>query len=436
MNSSPARLEAPEPQSWIPIDLLESLPELEELLSEDNLVDSGQTRAVRADAQGSILVYVDPKTTPVYKSDLSHQINEEARKSNSLRKHQSKIRSLKIHRKKKIQRIILGISLLVLIATSSIIGASSFTSDEKTNIVQARNLSTPNYLPISVPVIIEGEKSQVFSVAQNLKQFVKEQKLAKYVSINNDFNRNEFETRRSTKALEFRLLKSVSINADGGTVPLSTTSLTVKEALDDAKISYDSDDIITPTLESKVTDANTISIVRVTSSTRVQENAIAFSTVNTNDANLAVGQTKVVQAGVNGSEQVTYTQTLQDGKVVNESVASRVIIKSPISKIIAVGTKKTVAKKSTQSVQASGTSGSTQSGKASFYDYKQGTCAHKTLAMGTIVTVTNTANGKSTTCRVADRGPFSEGRIIDLERGVFAAIASTSTGVINVVISY
>ena len=68
MNSSPARLQAPEPQTWIPIDLLESLPDLEELLNENNLVDSGQTRAVRADEFGrpTVLSRADllPQTSP------------------------------------------------------------------------------------------------------------------------------------------------------------------------------------------------------------------------------------------------------------------------------------------------------------------------------------------------------------------------------------
>lgn len=74
----------------------------------------------------------------------------------------------------------------------------------------------------------------------------------------------------------------------------------------------------------------------------------------------------------------------------------------------------------------------TQEGQASWYDYHEGTCAHKTLAFGTIVTVVNKATGASTTCRVADRGPFIEGRIIDLERRVFAQIADPSQGVIDV----
>jgi rare lipoprotein A len=42
------------------------------------------------------------------------------------------------------------------------------------------------------------------------------------------------------------------------------------------------------------------------------------------------------------------------------------------------------------------------------------TAAHRTLAFGTKVRVTNVGNGRSIIVRVNDRGPFMRGRIIDL----------------------
>jgi rare lipoprotein A len=59
------------------------------------------------------------------------------------------------------------------------------------------------------------------------------------------------------------------------------------------------------------------------------------------------------------------------------------------------------------------------------------TAAHKTLKFGTIVRVTNLANGKSVDVRINDRGPFVAGRCIDLARGAFVKVASVSAGVIN-----
>jgi rare lipoprotein A len=77
-----------------------------------------------------------------------------------------------------------------------------------------------------------------------------------------------------------------------------------------------------------------------------------------------------------------------------------------------------------------------QEGGASWYDYNPGECAHQTLPRGTVVTVTNLANGASTTCVVTDRGPYGAGRIIDLDRGTFAQLADPSAGIIQVRITW
>ncbi len=48
------------------------------------------------------------------------------------------------------------------------------------------------------------------------------------------------------------------------------------------------------------------------------------------------------------------------------------------------------------------------------YDMYGRTGAHKTLPFGTVVRVTNLANGRTADVRINDRGPFIHGRIIDL----------------------
>lgn len=78
----------------------------------------------------------------------------------------------------------------------------------------------------------------------------------------------------------------------------------------------------------------------------------------------------------------------------------------------------------------------TEAGKASWYDHEAGVCAHKSLPFGTVVTVTHTGNGKTTTCTVGDRGPYIEGWIIDLHPEQFEDLAPRSAGVIPVRISW
>lgn len=66
------------------------------------------------------------------------------------------------------------------------------------------------------------------------------------------------------------------------------------------------------------------------------------------------------------------------------------------------------------------------------YDMYKLTAAHRTLPFETMVRVTNLSNGKSTVVRITDRGPFVEGRIIDLSLAAAREIESVGPGVVPV----
>jgi rare lipoprotein A len=57
------------------------------------------------------------------------------------------------------------------------------------------------------------------------------------------------------------------------------------------------------------------------------------------------------------------------------------------------------------------------------------TAAHKTLPFGTILKITYPATGKSVEVRINDRGPFAEGRDIDLSYGAASKIGLVKDGV-------
>ena len=91
--------------------------------------------------------------------------------------------------------------------------------------------------------------------------------------------------------------------------------------------------------------------------------------------------------------------------------------------------------------------GFTQEGQASYYAMKfqfrktasgerfnqhEKTAAHKKLPFGTIVRVININNGKSVVVKINDRGPFINGRIIDLSRSAFEQIGNVGKGLLKV----
>lgn len=52
------------------------------------------------------------------------------------------------------------------------------------------------------------------------------------------------------------------------------------------------------------------------------------------------------------------------------------------------------------------------------YDPQEKTCAHRTLALGTVVEVHTLRTGRTARCRVNDRGPYAKDRVLDVSRKV------------------
>lgn len=90
---------------------------------------------------------------------------------------------------------------------------------------------------------------------------------------------------------------------------------------------------------------------------------------------------------------------------------------------------------------------SSQVGIASYYSFKHDnrrtasgekyhsrylTAAHKTLAFGTLIKVTNLSNNKSVLVKVNDRGPFVKGRVLDLSYSAAKEIDMVRSGMAKV----
>jgi len=85
-----------------------------------------------------------------------------------------------------------------------------------------------------------------------------------------------------------------------------------------------------------------------------------------------------------------------------------------------------------------------QCGEASWYELTSRTAsgemanpnamaaAHRTLPFGTVVRVYNLANGRSADVRINDRGPYVNGRVIDVTRAAAQALGFQRQGITDV----
>lgn len=182
-----------------------------------------------------------------------------------------------------------------------------------------------------------------------------------------------------------------------------------------------------------------------------EERAIPAPKELHDDPALPRGETRVAADGTPGRERVVFEVTRRNGRITAKRKISSEIITPASPRVVFVGRgggrgapaddeiplKLRIAEGDVAGGQRAPAANGQQEGGASWYRYKPGTCAHRTLPKGTVVKVINLKTGKSANCTVADRGPFIRGRIIDLDRSVFMAIAeSPGQGVLQVRIEW
>lgn len=66
------------------------------------------------------------------------------------------------------------------------------------------------------------------------------------------------------------------------------------------------------------------------------------------------------------------------------------------------------------------------------YDMRDLTAAHRSLPLDTVARVTNLNNNRSVLVRINDRGPFTQGRVIDVSRSAAELLGMTKAGVVPV----
>ena len=133
----------------------------------------------------------------------------------------------------------------------------------------------------------------------------------------------------------------VTIVADGETTPLTTRALTVRDALSEAGITLGERDRITPSEFTPLADGLTITLVRVTEKFDIEEIIVPFEKQTVRNEGLPAGETRLLQTGANGVDELTYRTVFEDGAQVSRSTVRRVTIKDPVPEIIMVGAQTT-----------------------------------------------------------------------------------------------
>ncbi|MBI4899622.1 MAG: transglycosylase family protein [Actinobacteria bacterium] len=146
--------------------------------------------------------------------------------------------------------------------------------------------------------------------------------------------------------------KHVTVNHDGTSSAVTSFSSTVAGALNDAGITVDVPDRVSPEITEALTDGETISVKRVVTTTAQATEPIAFTSTTVKDATVAQGTSKVTTNGVNGVKTSTFQVVTVDGVEESRTLVSQT--ETPATaQVTTVGTK--VAAKVTATAAATPT---------------------------------------------------------------------------------
>ncbi len=131
--------------------------------------------------------------------------------------------------------------------------------------------------------------------------------------------------------------RHITIDADGQEIALSTDVLTVREALTEAKITIDTDDLVEPDLWVEIENEMIIRVIRVQEDTITEREVLPYGQQTIKSEAVPAGEQRLLQAGKNGQVQVTYRLQYHNGVEISRSVLQRIITIEPVPQITVVG---------------------------------------------------------------------------------------------------
>ncbi|WP_062200976.1 ubiquitin-like domain-containing protein [Massilibacterium senegalense] len=205
-----------------------------------------------------------------------------------------------------------------------------------------------------VTVTANGQDKKVHTTAKNVGDLMKEHSIA---VTDHDFIKPGVKTNIKDKmTITFNQAFEVTLNNAGTETKVMTTTKTVKELLEAHDITLGELDRVEPALDTALTGATAVNVVRVEKATETVEEKLPFAVVKKQDSTLNEGQEKVVSEGREGLAKKTVEITRENGQEVSRNVIETITTEEAQDKIIAVGSKKQSAFEGSVAVSRGGNS--------------------------------------------------------------------------------
>src|SRR5689334_17094156 len=131
---------------------------------------------------------------------------------------------------------------------------------------------------------------------------------------------------------------TVTVNADGASQNVQVTAgSTVTQAMQAAGVTPGNLDRSEPPFYAVLNNGDVITLTRVEEIFETQQVVVPFERQIVRNETLPEGETRLVQAGVNGLQEVTYRRIVENGVEVSKSAVKTVVMTESLPEIVMVG---------------------------------------------------------------------------------------------------
>ncbi|HLF74287.1 MAG TPA: G5 domain-containing protein [Anaerolineales bacterium] len=137
---------------------------------------------------------------------------------------------------------------------------------------------------------------------------------------------------------------TITLHADGGARTVSVPAgSTVSQALGSAGVTLGELDRVEPPLYTVLGNGDSIALTRVVEIFETEEQIIPFERQVVRNESLPEGETRLVQEGVNGLEELTFRRVLEDDVEVSRAAVKSVILQEALPEIVMIGAQSSFA---------------------------------------------------------------------------------------------
>lgn len=152
-----------------------------------------------------------------------------------------------------------------------------------------------------------------------------------------DIERVSSITPLSADQVQVPQLMEITVGTD--TKEVLSHGATVQEVLDNAGVSVDEDDKVSPQPDEQINADTAITVTVVEKSEVTEEETVEYETTRQDDDSLEKGKTKTETEGENGTAVVTYEVTTENGEEVDKTEIDREVTEEPTTEVVLRGTK-------------------------------------------------------------------------------------------------